>query len=48
MRGRRGRDRNPNYVGRERETGTESLILWLVVLESLAVRWWLPEAQGLI
>ena len=39
--GRRGRDRKPNLVGGGGgEPETESLILWLVVLELLAVGWW--------
>ena len=33
--GRRGRDRKPNSVGGRGEAETESLILWLVVLELL-------------
>ena len=33
--GRRGRDRKPNSVGGRGEAETESLILWLVVLEFL-------------
>ena len=38
---RRGRDRKPNSVGGGRgETETESLILWLVLLELLAGGWW--------
>ena len=47
--GRRGRDRKSNLVGGERRGGgdaeTESLILWLVVLELLVVlvAWWLPH-----
>ena len=30
------------------ETETESLILWLVVLELLGGGWWLRDAQDLI
>ena len=40
--GRRGRDRKPTWVGETEEGGggeTESLILWLVVLELLAGGW---------
>ena len=32
----------------EREAETESIILWLVVLELLPDGWWLHEAQSLI
>ena len=48
MRGKRGRDRKPNLVGTQcrgqggGEVETESLILWLAVLELLACGcWWL-------
>ena len=41
--GREDRDRKPNSVGgrgESEEAETESLILWLVVLELLAGGWW--------
>ena len=53
MGGKRGGDKKPNYVGEGwggggREAETESIILWLVVLELLPGGWWLHEAQSLI
>ena len=44
MGGRIGGDKKSNYVGGEGEAETESLILWLVVIELLPGRWWLREA----
>ena len=46
--GRIGGDKKSNYVGGGGEAETESLILWLVVIELLPGRWWLREAQSLI
>ena len=46
--GRRGRDWKPNSVGGRGEAETESLILWLVVLELLMGGWLWHEAQSLI
>ena len=46
--GRRGRDWKPNSVGGRGEAETESLILWLVVLELLVGGWLWREAQSLI
>ena len=48
MGGRRGRDRKPNSVGGRGEADTESLILWLSVLELLAGGWWWREGQSFI
>ena len=48
--GREEGQRQKAYLCREGggETETESIILWLVVLELLAGGWWLPEAQSFI
>ena len=46
--GRRDRDRNPNDVGGRGEAKIKSLILWLIVLELLAVGWWWCKAKSLI
>ena len=47
--GRRGRDKKHKFCsGGEREAETESLILWLVVLELLVGGWWLREVHCLI
>ena len=48
MERRRGRYKNPNYVGGRGEDQNRKPNLWLVVLKLLAGGWKLREAQTLI